>query len=115
MNYISTCWLTLLLFTKQRAFHATFNLEDLTFMFFHGYEDKQADCDTWGSLVLIYFYCSVFSRSFRVASSKATRQKIMVIGIYKWSNRKRSNAMYVKDFKLDKIMERYLLDSELLI
>ena len=33
---------------------------------------------------------------------KATRQKIMVIGIHKCSNRKRINAIYVKDFKLAK-------------
>ena len=39
----------------------------------------------------------------------------MVIGIHRCGNRKRINAIYVKDFKLDKIMERYLLDSELLI
>ena len=29
--------------------------------------------------------------------TKATRQKIMVIGIHKCSNRKRINAIYVKD------------------
>ena len=33
---------------------------------------------------------------------KATRQKIMVIGIHKCNNRKRINAIYVKHFKFAK-------------